>query len=315
MSQTTHATFRTTTLRRVLPAVAAAGIGIAAVTGCSGGEAKADTGSRAAAQTTVEARDTKADLKTQAGTAAALKTTAAGSTFPTWGTRWVVHASPDTSSPSVGMINKDAAGQDKITADYQVNTGKKVCEGSACSTYMAHITGPVTGFLSVIAVDIPQDKLPGVPEQGGQNPPPPAPGGTRGEALQRAATWLTANNGAQVPYSQAKNWKDGYRQDCSGYVSMALNLGAPGTNTVGLTSSKITRPISVNELKPGDLLIDAAGDNNTRHVVMFEKWDNAAHTSYTAYEQRGGHGTDHRSLTYGLGGGEFKPYRPVKFTD
>ncbi|MFI9029641.1 hypothetical protein [Streptomyces sp. NPDC053560] len=315
MSQTKRTTFGTTTLRRVLPAVAAAGIGIAAVTGCSGGEAKADTGSKAAAQTTVKTRDTKADLKTRAGTAAALKTTAAGSTFPTWGTRWVVHASPDTSSPSVGMINKDTAGQDKITADYQVNTGKKVCEGSACSTYMAHITGPVTGFLSVIAVDIPQDKLPGVPEQGGQNPPPPAPGGTRGEALQRAATWLTANNGTQVPYSQAKNWKDGYRQDCSGYVSMALNLGAPGTNTVGLTSSRITRPVSVNELKPGDLLIDAAGDNNTRHVVMFEKWDNAAHTSYTAYEQRGGHGTDHRSLTYGLNGGEFKPYRPVKFTD
>lgn len=312
MSQTNDTAFRTTVLRRILPAVAAAGIGIAGVTGCSGTAAKADTGTKAAAKT-VDTRDTTSDLKTQAGTGTIQKT-AAGSEFPTWGTRWVVHASPDTGSPSVGMINKTAAGQDRITADYQVDTGKKVCEGSACSTYMAHITGPVTGFLSVVAVDIPQDKLPGVPVQGGP-PPAPAPGGTRGEALQRAATWLTANNGAQVPYSQAKTWKDGYRQDCSGYVSMALNLGAPGPNTVGLTSSKITQPIAVNDLKPGDLLIDADGDNNTRHVVMFEKWDNAAHTSYTAYEQRGGHGTDHRSLTYGLNGGEFKPYRPVKYTD
>ncbi|MFC6065049.1 hypothetical protein [Streptomyces ochraceiscleroticus] len=329
MSQTDDSTFRTAptttprasaraprraALRRILPAIAAAGISISGITACSGGAAEADTGTKAAAQTTVKTRDTKADLMTQGGTAATIKKTAAGSTFPTWGTRWVVHASPDTGSPSVGMINKDAPGQDRITADYQVNTGKKVCEGSSCSTYMAHLTGPVTGFLSVVAVDIPQDSLPGVPVQGGP-PPAPAPGGTRGEALQRAATWLTANNGAQVPYSQAKNWKDGYRQDCSGYVSMALNLGAPGTNTVGLTSSRITRPITVNDLKPGDLLIDAAGDNNTRHVVMFEKWDNPAHTSYTAYEQRGGHGTDHRSLTYGLNGGEFKPYRPVKFTD
>ncbi|WP_181923727.1 hypothetical protein [Streptomyces inhibens] len=32
--------------------------------------------------------------------------------------------------------------------------------------------------------------------------------------------------------------------------------------------------------------------------------------AYTTYEQRGGHGTDHRTLTYGLPGGdaEFKPY-------
>ncbi|MFE3647823.1 hypothetical protein ACFXO2_08270 [Streptomyces sp. NPDC059152] len=43
----------------------------------------------------------------------------------------------------------------------------------------------------------------------------------------------------------------------------------------------------------------------------------AEHSSYTAFEQRGGHGTDHRSLTYGLPGGdaEFMPYRPVAFGD
>ncbi|WP_234341229.1 helix-turn-helix domain-containing protein [Streptomyces sp. NRRL S-1813] len=54
--------------------------------------------------------------------------------------------------------------------------------------------------------------------------------------------------------------KDGYRQDCSGYASMALGLPTPGTNTVGLaTHRNITRPLSLGELKPGDLLIDAAG--------------------------------------------------------
>ncbi|MGH3324191.1 MAG: hypothetical protein ACRDOV_07155, partial [Streptomyces sp.] len=45
---------------------------------------------------------------------------------------------------------------------------------------------------------------------------------TRAEMLRRAATWLTADNGAQVPYSQTSVWSDGYRQDCSGYVSMTL---------------------------------------------------------------------------------------------
>ncbi|MFE1769785.1 hypothetical protein [Streptomyces sp. NPDC059008] len=312
---------RRTVLRRVLPAVAAAGIGVAGFAGFAHGS----TGGPAAAGTKLS-RDTATTSATtsalgsartaRAADAGSIRQTAAAADFPTWGTRWAVHATADVDSPSVGMINKTAPGQDRITADYQVDTGRKVCEGSACSTFMAHLTGPVTGFLSVVAVDIPQDRLPGVPVQGGGGHP--QPGGSRQEALNRAATWLTADNGAQVPYSQAKVWKDGYRQDCSGYASMALGLPTPGTNTVGLaTDRKLTRPVSLAELKPGDLLIDAAGDNNNRHVVIFEKWNNDAHSSYTAFEQRGGHGTDHRTLTYGLPGGdaEFKPYRPVTFGD
>ncbi|MFJ6747839.1 hypothetical protein ACIQNI_06530 [Streptomyces sp. NPDC091266] len=310
--------FRRTVLRRVLPAVAAAGIGVAGFAGLAyGGEAGAAAAGGQAAATTALSRDT-AGGTARAADAGSVRQAAAAADFPTWGTRWVVHATADTGSPSVGMLNKSAAGQDRITADYQVDTGRKVCEGSACSTFMAHLTGPVAGFVSVVAVDIPEDRLPGVPVKGGGGPQPPRPDGSRQEMLQRAATWLTANNGAQVPYSQGKVWKDGYRQDCSGYVSMTLGLPTPGTNTVGLANTRsITRPIQVGELKPGDLLIDAAGTNNTRHVVIFEKWNNDAHSSYTAYEQRGGHGTDHRSLTYGLPGGdaEFKPYRPVKFGD
>ncbi|MFG2579820.1 NlpC/P60 family protein [Streptomyces malaysiensis] len=328
MTHSISASRRRTLLRKVLPAVAAAGIGATGLVGCSGGDdtaghdAKAGKGGKVA-EKSVTSRDTKA----RAGDSALeLKTTtgefgtkaAATADFPTWGTRWVVHQSADTNSPSVGMLNKTAPGQDRITADYQVNTGNKVCEDGACSTYMAHITGPVGGFVTVVAVDIPEDSLPGVPVQngGGEPPKPPQTGGTRAEALQRAATWLTADNGGRVPYSQAKVWKDGYRQDCSGYVSMALGLRAPGTNTVGLTSSSIAKPIALGDLRPGDLLIDASGDNNTRHVVMFEKWNDAGHTSYTSYEQRGDFGTDHTTRRYGLEpGSEYKPYRPLKFTD
>ncbi|MFI1953467.1 hypothetical protein ACH437_16735 [Streptomyces xinghaiensis] len=231
----------------------------------------------------------------------------AAASFPTWGTRWVVHATPDINSPSVGMINRTSPGQDRITADYQVDTGRRVCEGSACSTFMAHITQPVTGFLTVAAVDIPEDRLPGVPVQSAPQ------SGSRQQTLQRAAVWLTAKNGRPVPYSQGAHWR-GYRQDCSGYASMALGLPTPGETTVGLASRRITRPIPMSELQPGDLVIDARGDRNTRHVVIFEKWNDAAHRSYTAYEQRSPQGTSHRSLTYGLAAGsEYKAYRPLQY--
>ncbi|MFB7634069.1 hypothetical protein ACFC0M_24425 [Streptomyces sp. NPDC056149] len=271
-------------LRRAVPAVAAAGLTVTGIAGVAHGAG--------------------------GGTPRA-----AADTFPTWGTRWVVHTAADTGSPAVGMLNTSGPGRDRIAVDYQVDTGHRVCEGDACSTYMAHLTGPVNGFVTVVAVAIPQDRLPDIPVQGG---PPPQPGRSRQEMLARAATWLTADSGAQVPYSQSEVWKDGYRQDCSGYVSMALGLSTPGTNTVGLATDRdLARPIALGALRGGDLLIDATGDGDHRHVVIFEKWNDAAHTSYTAFEQRGGHGTDHRSLTYGLPGGdaEFKPYRPVVFGD
>jgi len=141
---------------------------------------------------------------------------------------------------------------------------------------------------------------------------------SRDEMIRRARTWLTANNGRQVPYSMNKVWKDGYRTDCSGYVSMALALGKPGLNTVGLaTSSSVTKRLSsVSQLKKGDLLIDySTTDGDFRHVVIFEKWANSSQTAYHAYEQRGTYGTTYRVLKYGIGKDNYDPFRPVKFGD
>ncbi|OYN95416.1 peptidoglycan-binding domain-containing protein [Enemella evansiae] len=156
---------------------------------------------------------------------------------------------------------------------------------------------------------------------GGGKPttPPPSNGNVsadRQQVLKRAATWLTAYNGGPVPYSQTKFFQ-GYRQDCSGYVSMALGLGKPGLNTVGLADSSVTKRISLNELKPGDLLIDSDGTNNTRHVVIFEKWTDSSRTAYKAYEQTGdGDKTRYRVLKYGLdAGSQYKPRRPLKYGD
>ncbi|MFF4163319.1 peptidoglycan-binding protein [Streptomyces sp. NPDC001741] len=134
--------------------------------------------------------------------------------------------------------------------------------------------------------------------------------------INRARTWLTANNGGPVPYSMQRNWKDGYRQDCSGYVSMTLGLGKPGLNTVGLADSRngVTKRLSsVSQLRKGDLLIDySTTDGDFRHVVIFEKWANASHSAYWAYEQRGTYGTTHRQLKYGIGRDNYDPFRPVK---
>jgi hypothetical protein len=134
---------------------------------------------------------------------------------------------------------------------------------------------------------------------------------TRAQVLANAKTWHP-HTAQRVPYSQAKTY-NGYRTDCSGYASMALGLGKPGLNTVGLAGSSTSTRIAMSALKPGDLVIDATGNSNTRHVVIFEKWANTAHTSYWEYEQRGSYGTDHRTNTYGLASGsEYHAYRPKK---
>ncbi|MFI8320598.1 peptidoglycan-binding protein [Streptomyces sp. NPDC085529] len=139
---------------------------------------------------------------------------------------------------------------------------------------------------------------------------------SRDTMINRARTWLTANNGGPVPYSMERVWKDGYRQDCSGFVSMALGLGKPGLNTVGLADSRngvTTRLGNVSQLQKGDLLIDyRTDDGDFRHVVIFEKWVDSSRKAYWAYEQRGTYGTTHRQLRYGIGNDNYDPFRPVK---
>jgi len=112
----------------------------------------------------------------------------------------------------------------------------------------------------------------------------------------RAQSWLTAWAGGPVPYLSSgdpADWFQGYRRDCSGYVSMALGLDGPGLNTSGLAGRSTI--ISKSELLPGDLLINTAPDLRG-HVVLFERWTDASMTSYYGYEQSGGGGTHHRVI-------------------
>src|ERR1700733_5677623 len=93
--------------------------------------------------------------------------------------------------------------------------------------------------------------------------------------LARAQSWV--NEG--VPYSQTNYWTDGngtYRQDCSGYVSMALGLNTGSANNYGLTTETLpevatvtggTELASLEALQPGDIV-----DLTTTHVVLFASW-------------------------------------------
>jgi len=116
--------------------------------------------------------------------------------------------------------------------------------------------------------------------------------------FERAQSWLTAWAGGPVPYLSSgdpANWFQGYRRDCSGYMSMALGLDGPGLNTAGLAARSTT--ISKSDLLPGDLLINTA-PNLRGHIVLFERWTDASMTSYYGYEQSGDGGTHHRVIPY-----------------
>jgi hypothetical protein len=101
---------------------------------------------------------------------------------------------------------------------------------------------------------------------------------SRDEVLARAKPWLNV-----VPYCQAPNGGydsdcgvtcqrppnpaiDAWRSDCSGYVSYAWGLPAPGKVVSGLVT--VSHPISASELKPGDAL---ASDG---HIALFIGWVN-----------------------------------------
>lgn len=135
---------------------------------------------------------------------------------------------------------------------------------------------------------------------------------TRSEVLRRAATiWPLGG----VQYSQGA-LRNGWRTDCSGYVSMCLDLtgvGWGGANTVSFVTGGYLHEITREELRPGDLVghcgPGTAGDDG--HIVLFDRWPAADHAQYWAYEMTGGMGPKHRVIQYpydGAGGG-WKAYR------
>ncbi|QNP72504.1 peptidoglycan-binding protein [Streptomyces roseirectus] len=110
--------------------------------------------------------------------------------------------------------------------------------------------------------------------------PVKTPATTRADIIKRAKTWVTA----KVPYSMTAYWTDGYRQDCSGFVSMAWNLpGNEWTGTLGRYGTKIAK----DDLQPGDILLfhNPVDPQKGSHVVIFGGWTDYTHSYYIAYEQ------------------------------
>ncbi|MGA5202296.1 peptidoglycan-binding protein [Streptomyces variegatus] len=128
---------------------------------------------------------------------------------------------------------------------------------------------------------------------------------TRGEIINRAKTWVAA----KVPYSMSAYWSDGYRQDCSGYVSMAWQL--PGNEWTGSLAQYAER-ITKEELQAGDILLfhNASDPEKGSHVTIFGGWTDDAHTHYTAYEQTRPH-TRRQSTPYAYwnDSDRYVPYR------
>ncbi|MFI9603678.1 peptidoglycan-binding protein [Streptomyces sp. NPDC052043] len=128
---------------------------------------------------------------------------------------------------------------------------------------------------------------------------------TRSKIVSRAKKWLDA----RVPYSMSRYWRDGYRQDCSGFVSMAWDLPRnEWTGSLGRYAVRITK----GQLQPGDILLFHNPVNPQRgsHVVLFGGWTDNRHTTYIAYEQAPPH-TRRRATPYAYwtNSKRYVPYR------
>lgn len=144
---------------------------------------------------------------------------------------------------------------------------------------------------------------------------------TRSAAMSRAQSWVNAR--PNVPYNQNRYFlsatdyygdaaghnPSGWREDCSGFLSYVWEIAAPGMTTATMPS--LSTPISWSALLPGDALLRV--DSAVQHVVLFAKWDDAAHTIYTIYHEADVTvGTQVKS-GIALSNPYWSTYRPVRY--
>jgi len=101
---------------------------------------------------------------------------------------------------------------------------------------------------------------------------------TRAQVIGRSVSWVLQ----QVPYSQTSWWTDAngtYRQDCSGYVSMAWRLDQRVNYWTGNLAT-VSHRIASKDLRVGDALLLPRS-----HVVLFAGWANTAKTKFNLYEE------------------------------
>lgn len=100
---------------------------------------------------------------------------------------------------------------------------------------------------------------------------------TRAQIITRAELWVAQ----QVPYSQTSWWTNEYgtyRQDCSGYVSMAWDLDQYTDFWTG-NLNLVSRTIPAATLLPGDILL------SDKHTIVFAGWADTQHTEFDYFEE------------------------------
>ncbi|GAB3494156.1 hypothetical protein GCM10027521_42340 [Amycolatopsis cihanbeyliensis] len=102
---------------------------------------------------------------------------------------------------------------------------------------------------------------------------------TRDDILVRGKSWIDE----RVPYSQSSwhtNQFGRYRQDCSGYVSMAWGL-----HRVRWTGDimEVAHRIDRRDLLPGDALW--LHGSSTQHMALFVRWADSAETRAVVWEE------------------------------
>jgi cell wall-associated NlpC family hydrolase len=126
---------------------------------------------------------------------------------------------------------------------------------------------------------------------------------SRSTIVARAQVWLHP----PVPYSQ-NHFKDGYRTDCSGYVSMSWETH--GNYWTGNLHT-IATAIAYQDLQPGDMLLhhNTANPVNGSHVVLFERWVKEANGDFWIYEQTPSATKHHLWSQTGYSRQLYKPFR------
>jgi hypothetical protein len=125
----------------------------------------------------------------------------------------------------------------------------------------------------------------------------------RRQIIARADHWVAQH----VPYNQGA-WHEGYRTDCSGFVSMCWGLR---DSLVTSTMPQVAHRIAKEDLRAGDVLLNT--DVATGHVILFDRWADYAHNSYVGYELCP-QGTLHHVIPYPYYGG-FGVYEPYRFNN
>lgn len=125
----------------------------------------------------------------------------------------------------------------------------------------------------------------------------------RSTMIARGQSWVDKH----VPYNQQGSY-DGYRTDCSGFVSMCWELAKPGLTT--FTMHTVATNIGKDALQAGDAM-----NCDSRHIVLFAGWADGGKTQYVAMEEANSStGTIKRNIPYPYFGGD-TCFHPIRYNN